>query len=248
MTEETAPEKKPGINLGPSRPAMSRQTRRLFALILTVALLTAVIVGALLAGSSGRKAPQTIDQAIAAVGFHLVTAPGAGKQEDKSLPSPIPASAQGALAPGTEAPAFDLYTPRGKRVSLASMRGKTVLLEFFATWCPHCHAEAPHLKQLYAKLDQGRYAFVGINGDGEDPASVLAYDRFFKLPFPVLLDPNRSDPGSFSHEGSRGPVSLAYKLSLFPTFYMIDPRGRVVWAATGEQPDSLLLHQLRAAG
>jgi thiol-disulfide isomerase/thioredoxin len=248
MTDETAPAKKPRPNLGPSRPALSPQTRRLFVLILSVALLTAVIVGALLAGSGGKKAPESIDQAIAAVGFHRVTEPGAGKQEDKPLPSPIPASAKDALAPGTKAPPFDLYTPRGKRISLASLRGKTVLLEFFATWCPHCHAEAPHLKALYATLDHKRYAFVAVNGDGEDPASVLAYHRFFELPFPALLDPNPSDPGSFKHEGSRGPVSLAYKLSLFPTFYVLDPRGRVVWAGTGEQPDALLLHQLRAAG
>ena len=58
------------------------------------------------------------------------------------------------LAPGSLAPAFDLSTPEGKKLSLASLRGKTVLLELFATWCPHCAAEAPHLKALDGALAQ----------------------------------------------------------------------------------------------
>ena len=123
----------------------------------------------------------------------------------------------------------------------------TVLLEFFATWCPHCAAEAPHLKAMYESLSKKKYAFVGLNADGEDPASVLAYHIYFGLPFPALLDPNPSDPGSFHHEGGRGSVSKAYKIGLFPTFYVIDPQGKIAWTAEGEQADALLLRELRAA-
>jgi peroxiredoxin len=227
---------------------------------MSVALLTAVVVGGLLAAehsstkptvrtipAADRSASPALLRAAAAVGFKPTSEPGAGGVEAKPLPSPLPASAANALPPGTTAPAFDLRTPTGQRVSLASLRGKTVLLELFATWCPHCAAEAPHLKKLYGSLPHARYGFVSVNADGEDAASILAFHIWFELPYPALLDPNPSDPGTFHHEGSPGPVSKAYRIKLFPTFYVIDPHGRVAWAAEGEQPDALLLHELRAA-
>ena len=55
------------------------------------------------------------------------------------------------------------------------------------------------------------------------------------------------DPGTFHAAGSPGPVSKHYRVGLFPTFYVIDPHGKVAWAATGEQPDALLLQNSRAA-
>jgi thiol-disulfide isomerase/thioredoxin len=247
------------LNLGPSRSAFSKRTRLGLLLVLGIGFVTAVVVGALLASTSSaprgklvtipvadRGASRALLEAAAAVHFQPSKAPGAGKLEDDPLPSPPPASAKGQLAPGTVAPAFSLRTPTGQRVSLASLKGKAVLLELFATWCPHCAAEAPHLKALAQKLPGSRYAFVSVNADGEDRASILAYHIYFGLPFPALVDPNPSDPGSFHHEGSPGPVSKAYKVRLFPTFYVIDPQGRIAWAGTGEQPDSVLVHVLRS--
>jgi len=155
-------------------------------------------------------------------------------------------AAKGLLPVGSVAPAFRLRTPAGAPLSLASLRGKTVLLELFATWCPHCTAEAPHLKAMYAKLPHDRYAFVSVNADSEDAASVLAYHIWFGLPFPALLDPG-TDPGTFHKAGSPGPVSKQYKVKLYPTFYVIDPAGKVAWSANGEQPDALLLQELRQA-
>ena len=94
---------------------------------------------------------------------------------------------------------------RREEVSLASLRGKAVLLELFATWCPHCNAEAPHLRTL-ANAPGPKIAFVSINGDGETAPSVFAYHRYFGLPFPALLDPS-TQPGSFSSPGGSGQVS-----------------------------------------
>ena len=82
--------------------------------------------------------------------------------------------------------------------------------------------------------------------DGETTPSVYAYHRYWGLPFPALLDPS-TQPGNFSSPGGSGKVSLAYGLMNFPTFYVIDPKGRVAWRSDGEQPDAALRRQLLKA-
>jgi thiol-disulfide isomerase/thioredoxin len=249
----------PRLPLGPGRAAYSRRTRAILAAALAGFVVIVLIVGALLATDSkrppvrsvtiplaGRKATPTLLRAAEAIGFLPVTEPGAGQVEGQPIAAGATVSASNLLAPGTVAPRFGLRTPVGQPVSLAALRGKSVLLEFFATWCPHCAAEAPHLKAIYASLGPSHYAFVAVNADGETAPSVLAYHIYFGFPFPAVLDPS-TRPGSFHQAGTRGPVSLAYKVPSFPTFYVIDPRGRVAWAASGEQPDALLLRELRQA-
>jgi peroxiredoxin len=181
-----------------------------------------------------------------AVGFHPTTEPGVGQLET------MPASAAGApsnpnlLVAGTRAPGFTLKTPQGKKVSLAQYRGKAVLLEFFTTWCPHCNAETPYLKSLSESLSKKPYAFISVNADGETAPSVYAFHRYYGLKYPALLDPS-TQPGSFSSPGAPGPVSNAYRVESYPTFYVLDPQGRVYWASTGEQPDALLVQMLHQA-
>jgi peroxiredoxin len=193
-----------------------------------------------------QNAPATLIQAADAVGFAPTTEPGVGEIEGKPASAGTAPSNPNLLRAGTTAPAFTLKTPQGETVSLADFRGKAVLLEFFATWCPHCQAEAPHLKALAQSLDKTRFAFVSVNGDSEDAASIFAYHRYFGLPFPALLDPG-SPAGNFHLPGGAGPVSQAYHMKSFPTFYVIDPQGRIFWATNGEQPDALLSAKLQAA-
>ena len=262
MSEELPRESIPAarVPLGPGRPAFKKSTRRGLALAMVVAATTAAVV-AVLAVTTGskqqtphvvtipaadRKAGAALLQAAQAIGFHPNTAPGVGEVEGRPLTGTDQPAAKSLLPVGSVAPPFILRTPAGEPLSLASLRGKTVLLELFATWCPHCAAEAPHLKAMYGKLAHTRYAFVSINADSEDAASVLAYHIWFGLPFPALLDPG-ADSGTFHNAGSPGPVSKQYKVKLYPTFYVLDPRGKIAWSATGEQPDALLLAELRQA-
>src|SRR6185295_7440738 len=192
------------------------------------------------------NAPSSLVKAANKVGFVPTTEPGVGLIESRPASEASPPSNRSLLPVGTTAPGFTLETPQGQRISLQSLRGKPVLLEFFATWCPHCNAEAPHLRRLYASLAKDRYAFVSVNADGEHAASVFAYHRYFGLPFPALLDPS-SQPGSFHRQGAPGAVTTAYRIGAYPTFYVLDPSGRITWRSDGEQPDALLRLQLAKA-
>ncbi|MEI8104489.1 MAG: TlpA disulfide reductase family protein [Actinomycetes bacterium] len=248
----------PGFPLRPGRAAFSRRVRLRLAVGLALCVGLAVAAGLTLATSSkapsrvvtipaiDRDASPALIRAAEAVGFRpLGQGLGVGGIEDG------PASAGGAapswlLPVGATAPPFALRTPAGKLVSLASFRGKALLLEFFATWCPHCAAEAPHLARLAAGMSTSRFAFAAIDANGGDAPSVLAFHVYFGLAFPALLDPG-GQAATFPAHGSPGPVSLAYQARAYPTFYVIDPNGRIAWRGVGEQPDELLVQQLDRA-
>ncbi len=121
-----------------------------------------------------------------------------------------------------------------------------MLLEFFATWCPHCAAETPYVRNVFASLPSSKYAWLSVNGDGEDAASVYAYQRYFGVTWPALLDPS-SQPGNFRQPGAAGPVTTTYRVQAFPTLYVLHTSGRITWRSDGEQPDALLRRELRKA-
>jgi peroxiredoxin len=229
---------------------------------MVVTVVTALVVGILLASThsnhtkphvvtipvADRSASPELLREAAAVNFHPNTAPGVGQVEGRPLTGTDPLSAKSLLAPGSLALRFTLRAPTGKPLSLAALRGKAVLLELFATWCPHCAAEAPHLRRLAEQLPASKYALVSVDGSNADAKSVFAYHVYFGLPYPALVDPDPSKPAvTFPDHGTRGTVSKAYGVGYFPTFYVVDPKGMVSWRSDGEQPDALLRQELQRA-
>ena len=246
-------------------PTVERPVRKAKTVIFTVTLALAIValvgVGVLAVthkvtssapppassiAASDRTASQSLITAAAAVGFHPNVEAGVGKIESKPASAAHAPSTSNLLAVGTIAPSFTLKTPQGQKISLSDFRGKGTLVEFFATWCPHCAAEAPHLHALYASLPRASYGFVSVNADGETAPSVFAYHTYFGLQFPALLDPS-SNAGSFNSPGGAGTVTAAYKVHSFPTFYVLDRQGVVIWRSDGEQPDALLREELKRA-
>ena len=233
---------------------LGQRGRSVIVVLLAAAIVGIVLVAVLAAALSphhkgrlvtmppaDRKASPALRGAAEALGYR----PTASSDAIERKPASAATAPIGDLLPvGSTAPDFALSTPTGKRVRLSRLRGRPVLLEFFATWWPHCAAEAPHLKRLYAK---SRAAFVSVNADSESAASVFAYHVWFGLPFPALVDNGRRSV-TWPADGPIGPVAGRYRVFSFPTFYVLDRRGRIVWRSAGEQPDAKLRQVLAQAG
>jgi peroxiredoxin len=117
---------------------------------------------------------------------------------------------------------FTLSDLQGKAWHLQELRGKVVLVNFWATWCPPCRKEMPDLDALYGKFkDQG---FVVLAISDEEAAKVSPYLAEHKVSYPVLLDPGRKVNDLFIVEGI--PKSFVYDRSGKMVAQSIDMRTR----------------------
>lgn len=130
------------------------------------------------------------------------------------------------------APDLELTTLDGQRVALRDLRGKVVLLNFWATWCPPCKAEMPDLQALYEEHgDAHDFVVVGVNFQ-EAAAPVEAFVRERGLTFPVWLD-GQGDAG-----GKLGVRGL-------PVSFIIDREGRIRDAWNGQIAREAMLARLK---
>jgi len=103
---------------------------------------------------------------------------------------------------------FTLADLQGKRWTLRDLRGKVVLLNFWATWCPPCRKEMPDLEALYLKFKDKDQGFVVLAISDEDSAKVNPFLAERNITYPVLLDPGRKVNEQFQVEGI--PKSFVY--------------------------------------
>ena len=148
----------------------------------------------------------------------LVSAPGAGKAAEPS------AEALGALElipmPRATAPAFTLPDLDGRALSLATLRGQTVLLYFWATWCPYCQKELPATVQELSRRYRDRQLVVLAVNIEEGRDKVRAWVKKHGVTVPVVLDGD-------------GDVSSEYRVTATPTAVLVDRTGRTVARAVG---------------
>lgn len=123
------------------------------------------------------------------------------------------------VAPSQKAPDFTLRTMDGKNLRLQELRGKVVLVNFWATWCGPCRQEMPHLNRLYDKYRASGFVMLGVNIDDE-PEKAIGLANKLGLHFPVLLDSDKK-------------VSKLYDLSTMPSTVVIDRDGKVRYVHRG---------------
>lgn len=138
----------------------------------------------------------------------------------------MPSYRQGeASIAGTTARDFPLEVS-GKPMHLSDLRGKVVVLDFWASWCPPCVEEAPSLNRLQKYIESRNALVLGIAAD-EDP---YAFSKFLVdqgVTFPTYRDPATKERVS--------PIALSYGTSMIPETYIIDRRGKIARKVIGPQ-------------
>jgi thiol-disulfide isomerase/thioredoxin len=119
------------------------------------------------------------------------------------------------------APDFTLEDLDGRNHALSNYRGKVVLLNFWASWCPPCRFEMPSIERLYQSKMKQSFMVLGIN-QGESSENAFASLGLFKpMPtFPILLD-------------SKSQVAKSYSVQGLPSSFLINRDGRIVMRAEG---------------
>lgn len=127
-----------------------------------------------------------------------------------------------AANPGSPAPDFTLTDITGKKISLSELKGKVVLLNFWATWCGPCKAEMPALNRLYLELKDKGFVILAVSLDtAEKPVKSFIAEK--KLAFPVLMDSDKEL--SFD----------LYAVMGLPTTFIIDKKGIIVERILGDR-------------
>jgi peroxiredoxin len=184
---------------------------------------------------AGRRLRYVAIGAVAGVllvaGLVLLAHGGIDRGGDQAGPPPAKVAA-GPLAEGQLAPDFSAATFQGSRLTLSGLRGRPVLVNFFASWCTVCEAELPGIEQAYREHQAAGFTVVGVNtleaGDG------LAFYHRMNLTFPAVYDP-----------GSPGRIGSAYGVTQgLPASVFVDREGRVQLIQYGPVTRSLIDQEL----
>ncbi len=126
------------------------------------------------------------------------------------------------LTPVTDrpmAPDFSLQDLDGEVHRLADLRGRPVIVNFWATWCPPCREEMPSMQRAWERLQTEGVSLLAVNV-GEDPDTVFQFTGSYPVEFPILFDRD-------------GTVSGAWPIRGLPTTFVIDPQGHIAYRAIG---------------
>ncbi|WP_108588056.1 redoxin domain-containing protein [Paenisporosarcina sp. OV554] len=133
------------------------------------------------------------------------------------------------LKQGNVPPDFELTTLSGDVVRLSDYKGKKVILNFWASWCPPCKEEMPHMEKYYRKnKDSENVEIIAVNmTKAERPGSAREFVDAYGLTFPIPLD-------------KTGEVMDAYKIGPLPMTYMINTDGTIAHQVSGPINEKLL--------
>ena len=124
------------------------------------------------------------------------------------------------LKEGRPAPDFTFPDLDGRKVSLSDFRGKVVLVNIWATWCPPCRDEMPSMQKLYERFKGENFELLAVSIDAEGHKAVAPFMRKMNLTFPALLDPKEK-------------IRSLYQITGVPESFIIDKNGILVQRIIG---------------
>lgn len=113
------------------------------------------------------------------------------------------------------APDFTLKTADGKAITLSKLKGKVVLINFWATWCGPCRAEIPGFLEVYKKYRTRNFEIIGISLDNSGWKVVNPFVEKYKIDYPIVL-------------GDDSLVKAYGNFNAIPTTFLVDKKGNVV--------------------
>ena len=132
-----------------------------------------------------------------------------------------------------KAPQFVLNDINGKKVKLSSYRGKIVILDFFATWCPPCVKEIPHFVNLQKKYGKKGFIMLGISLDSKNTKKLKKFIKEKKINYPILWA-NKKVKKDFG--GIRA----------IPTTFVIDQKGMIYKKYVGYRSEKTFIKDIMA--
>ncbi len=137
---------------------------------------------------------------------------------------------------GAQAPNFTLKDLNGKSVSLASLKGKVILIDFWASWCPPCKMELPHIQSIYNDLAPKGLVVLAINTSDKKDAMAK-----------FLQQTGYSMPTLFDEPGIGGSL---YGVTGIPTVFILDKRGKVAktWVGFEDNGEAEMRHTIASLG
>lgn len=127
---------------------------------------------------------------------------------------------------GSTAPQFRLESLDGDILGPSDFEGRVVVVDFWATWCQPCHAQAAVLRGLHEEMKEREIQFLAVDL-GEAEPTVRSFVQRNPVPYPVLLDPERS-------------LSAELGIQSLPTLMILDREGRTTYFAPGVIPEDRL--------
>ncbi|MGD6964025.1 TlpA disulfide reductase family protein [Fictibacillus phosphorivorans] len=149
--------------------------------------------------------------------------------DDEEVQSPAPSGKTG-VKEGDLAPDFTLNTLDGKEVKLSDFQGKKVVLNLWASWCPPCKAEMPHMQTYYEKnKDKENVEILAVNLTTmeKDQSKIKTFVDDYGLTFPIPLDES-------------GDIGITFEGFSIPTTYMIDTKGVIQKRIVGPMNEEFL--------
>lgn len=145
----------------------------------------------------------------------------------------LPWDNQPAPKVGYTAPDFELQNLAGETIRLSDLRGKPVLINFWATWCGPCRLEMPDIQKIY-RIYQGDFLVLAVNAD-EQERIVAKFAKDIGITFEVLLDPGAN-------------VQSVYQLRGYPTSFLLDREGVIRVQHIGLLSEAQLVEYLTEVG